>query len=230
MTTSRREVLRGLAAGAALATIGGRAAAVTNEGPLVFGSGEHSYELVRGWWKPPPSLGIGYTHAIVEDSQGRIIVHNMGKDAVAFFDADGRFIKSWGESLATGAHPASCTRSSRPRSTALRRRRVWPSWIHLSGNFRYPAGVRIRGNDLVVPDLLGRVTILVGDDQLVTHIGLKSEGKWERPEGFPDLPKEKRVEGELIAPHDVCWDHDGNLYVVEWVPDGRVSKWRRVRA
>ena len=103
-------MLRGLAAGAALATIGGRAVPATNEGPLVFGTGEHSYELVRGWWKPPSSLGIGYTHAIVEDSQGRIIVNNMGKDAVAFFDADGKFIESWGESLATGAHGMSISR------------------------------------------------------------------------------------------------------------------------
>ena len=87
--------------------------------------------------------------------------------------------------------------------------------------------MRVRGTDVLVPDLLGRVTILGGDDQLVTHLGIGSEGKWVKPEGFPDVPKEKRVEGELIAPHDAIWDHDGNLYVVEWVPDGRVSKWRR---
>jgi hypothetical protein len=49
-----------------------------------------------------------------------------------------------------------------------------------------------------------------------------------KPESFPDVPREKRVEGEFIAPHDAIWDRDGNIYVVEWVPDGRVSKWRRV--
>ncbi len=346
---TRRQLIRDVAAATALAAGGVHALSAvqapagpsaSSDGPLVFGAGTHRYELVRGWWKPPAHLGIGFTHGVVEDAQGRIIIHNQGKDAVAFFDADGKYVKSWGESLAKGAHGIAIAREGNDEflyfapselhkivKTTLDGELVWErgvppleggvyddpakynptaitvapngdvyvadgygqSWLHrydknaeyiqswggkgkelgkldtphglaidtrhgeprllvadranirlqyfsldgkplgaVVGNFRYPAGVRVRGTDVLVPDLLGRVTILGGDDQLVTHLGIGSEGKWVKPEGFPDVPKEKRVEGELIAPHDAIWDHDGSLYVVEWVPDGRVSKWRRV--
>ena len=30
-------------------------------------------------------------------------------------------------------------------------------------------------------------------------------------------------DGKFIHPHDACWDKDGNIFVVEWVPTGRVS-------
>jgi hypothetical protein len=43
------------------------APASVNSAPLVFGNGVHTYELVRGWWNPPASLGIGFTHGVVED-------------------------------------------------------------------------------------------------------------------------------------------------------------------
>ena len=34
--------------------------------------------------------------------------------------------------------------------------------------------------------------------------------------------------GRFIHPHDACYDRDGNVFVVEWVPTGRVSKLKRV--
>ena len=29
--------------------------------------------------------------------------------------------------------------------------------------------------------------------------------------------------GKFVHPHDACFDHDGNIYVAEWVATGRVS-------
>ena len=34
--------------------------------------------------------------------------------------------------------------------------------------------------------------------------------------------------GKFIHPHDACYDKDGNIFVVEWVPTGRVTKLRKV--
>ena len=34
--------------------------------------------------------------------------------------------------------------------------------------------------------------------------------------------------GKFIHPHDACFDKDGNIFVVEWVPTGRVSFLRKV--
>ncbi len=34
--------------------------------------------------------------------------------------------------------------------------------------------------------------------------------------------------GKFVHPHDACFDHDGNIFVTEWVVPGRVSFLRRV--
>lgn len=36
------------------------------------------------------------------------------------------------------------------------------------------------------------------------------------------------VPGRFICPHSACFDHEGNIFVVEWVEAGRVTKLRRV--
>jgi hypothetical protein len=34
--------------------------------------------------------------------------------------------------------------------------------------------------------------------------------------------------GKFICPHGACFDHSGNIYVVEWVEVGRVTRLRKV--
>ena len=34
--------------------------------------------------------------------------------------------------------------------------------------------------------------------------------------------------GKFIHPHDACFDAQGNIFVVEWVEVGRVTKLRKV--
>lgn len=34
--------------------------------------------------------------------------------------------------------------------------------------------------------------------------------------------------GRFVCPRGACFDHEGNIYVVQWVEVGRVSKLRRV--
>ena len=43
-----------------------------------------------------------------------------------------------------------------------------------------------------------------------------------------DQPRDKFVPGKFIAPHGACFDHHGNIFVVEWVEVGRVTKLRKV--
>jgi len=76
----------------------------------VMGSGEHTYEVTHDWPQLPDDLKFGNTHGVVADSQGRLIiahtVHSTSKsgDAIAIFDADGKFVKSWGADMRGGAH------------------------------------------------------------------------------------------------------------------------------
>ena len=41
-------------------------------------------------------------------------------------------------------------------------------------------------------------------------------------------PRDKFIPGQFICPHGACFDHDGNIFVVEWVEVGRVTKLRKV--
>ena len=62
--------------------------------------------------------------------------------------------------------------------------------------------------------------ILDKDDKLVATLG---DGK--------EVPKEKKdASPEFIAPHALTVDSMGNLYVLEWVPYGRVRKFAHTPA
>lgn len=84
---------------------------------------------------------------------------------------------------------------------------------------------------MLVPDLHARVTILDLDNKVIEHLGYEQSwtdrvlggGKLEM-RGKPD----QWQPGRFIHPHDACYDKDGNIFVVEWVPTGRVSKLRHV--
>ncbi|MBM3214475.1 hypothetical protein FJZ36_06135 [Candidatus Poribacteria bacterium] len=82
------------------------------------------------------------------------------------------------------------------------------------------------GGDMFVPDLHGRVTILDSENHVAAHLG-DNPGVWDQS-GWPNLLPETRVLGKFISPHAACVDSRGDLYVVEWVSDGRASKWQRI--
>ena len=70
------------------------------------------------------------------------------------------------------------------------------------------------------------IEIFDKDNKLITHLG--DNPGVEKTKGYPNLPHDQRIPGKFISPHAACWDHEGNLYVVEWINDGRVSKFRHV--
>lgn len=77
---------------------------------LLTGSGEHTYEVCHDWLTPPPGIKWGDTHGLAVDSQHRIYVahtvhpSSVMSDAVVVYDADGRFVDSWGRDFRGGAH------------------------------------------------------------------------------------------------------------------------------
>ena len=80
--------------------------------------------------------------------------------------------------------------------------------------------------ELLIPDLYGRVTIFDRNNKLIAHLG-DNPDVW-KTKGWPNLPHEMRLTGRFVSPHAACWDGQGNVYVVEWISDGRVTKLRRV--
>lgn len=71
---------------------------------MIIGSGDHQYEVDDHWAKLPGHLHFGTTHAVVEDRQGNIYIHNTGPMSVIVFQPDGRFVSAWGSEYSEGAH------------------------------------------------------------------------------------------------------------------------------
>ena len=94
----------------------------------------------------------------------------------------------------------------------------------------FPTDIDIQGDVMMCPDLHARVTLFDKDNKVITHLGY--EENWTQRvlanrfemRRMPD----KWEAGRFIHPHDACFDQDGNVFVVEWVPTGRVSMLRKV--
>ncbi|MBV8550170.1 MAG: hypothetical protein JOY54_02640 [Acidobacteriaceae bacterium] len=80
--------------------------------------------------------------------------------------------------------------------------------------------------ETVVPDLGARVTLLDKNNNVIEHLGDDSAAhNWEE---VRKLDRSAFKPGRFVCPHGSCFDHNGNIFVVEWVEIGRVSKLRRV--
>jgi len=330
-TITRRAFTQGVSAALAGPTL------LLGQRSATLGSGHHVYEFAADWGTLPNSVRWGYTHGVAVDSQQRVLIHNRSKDAVAFFDHEGKFIKSWGQDFELGAHgmllnvengveylyladperhlvakttldgerlwvlryPRECSAYQREEQYKPTNVAVAPngdiyvadgyglSWIHQynakaeyirswggkgkeAGQLDCPHGIWIdtrgpqpvivvadrtnqrlqtfslqgqhlgfvtdelrrpchfdqKNGELLIPDLYGRLTIFDKNNKLITHLGDNPE-IW-KTKGWPNVPHEMRVTGKFVSPHAACWDSQGNIYVVEWIPDGRVTKLRRV--
>lgn len=90
-----------------------------------------------------------------------------------------------------------------------------------------PCGFYFYGEEVYIADLDSRVTILDGDNRLITHLGEDQQAY--KQEGWPDLPKSYYLPDKFSSPHGICVDSHGDVYVVEWISDGRLTKLIRQR-
>ena len=77
--------------------------------PVTVGSGDYVYEWHGGWGELPDGFGWGNTHGVCQAKDGTIFIcHQAGsgpkRAVVLAFDADGKFLRSWGEEFHGGGH------------------------------------------------------------------------------------------------------------------------------
>ena len=77
---------------------------------------------------------------------------------------------------------------------------------------------------MLVPDLDSVVTILDKNNKVVTQLG---DGNYSSLGG---APRSAFIPGKFIHPHAANFLHNGDILVVEWVPIGRVTLLRKLRA
>ena len=85
-----------------------------------------------------------------------------------------------------------------------------------------PSGFAIDGEYMVVTELRGRLTIVDENDDLVTYLG-ENPGV-EEIDDWPNIDRGLHEPGKFVAPHGMCTDAKGNIYVAEWLKGGRITR------
>ena len=88
--------------------------------------------------------------------------------------------------------------------------------------FHSPNGFDFRGDLCVVSELFGRVTTLDGTNRLVEFIGEQANAR-HLPQ-WPNVDRSQVLPGLFNSPHHAAWGHGGDIYVVEWIKHGRVTR------
>lgn len=169
----------------------------------------------------------------VADGYGQYYIHQ--------FSAGGEYRRTWGgRGSAPGQliepHGISLNpRGAEPELYVADRRNHRIQVFTLDGrhkrfmdhNLDLPCSFYFFGDEVYIPDLNSRVTILDGQDRLITHLGEDQQAY--KQAGWPNLPKSYFRPDKFSSPHGVCVDSQGNVYVAEWISDGRITKLQRQR-
>lgn len=95
------------------------------------------------------------------------------------------------------------------------------------GTTKMPCDFDERNGDVVIPDLLSKVVILDRKNEVVAILGEGEYSKQDWTVARNQAPG-TFAPGRFVCPHGACFDHEGNIFVVEWVESGRVTKLRHI--
>ena len=172
----------------------------------------------------------------VADGYGASLVHRFAHDGTYQSTLDGT----------EGAGRYSCPHGIGFRNTAAGRE----LWITDRGNRRVvvydadgrylrrtdathsPCTVDFHTDLAVVPELFTGVKILNVDTlEVVAELGANPDVSLDhRPEGWPNLAGTPLIKpGVFNSPHAACFAPNGDIYVVEWIIGGRISRLQRPR-
>jgi hypothetical protein len=180
----------------------------------------------------PTNLAVGPNGDLyIGDGYGKHWIHHYSKDGT-YLRSFGGPGKERGQVLCPHGI-ALDTRGATPRLIVADRSNRRLQYFTLDGRhdgfvteeLRAPCHFHFRGTDMLIPDLEGRVSIFDKNDRLVTHLG---DGWTDKGFELRDKAREAFLPGKFIAPHGAAFDRDGNIFVVEWVEVGRITKLVRV--
>ena len=203
-----------------------------------------------------PERGYSPTESVVGPNGILYVADGYGQSWIHIYDAkDGKYLDSFG---GRGTEPHHLrqphgisidTRDGMPRLQVSDRGNVRIVNFTLQGKYlgevvtkadlRFPCTSLHRGDFMYVPDLYARVSIFDKANKKVADLGDYLEGgaftgesqfgtTYPDLKGYPNIPHGKRRQDRFISPHALWVDRAGNIYVVEWVDDGRVTKLTKV--
>ena len=186
------------------------------------------------------------TNVAVAPNGDLYIADGYGSNYVIQYDAAGGYIRTFGGAGVTEAESAEpgrllcshgiwCdTRAETPILLVADRKNRRIQRFSLEGEhlgFDYGVGLPChfheRNGELVIPDLAARVTLLDSKNEVIVHLGEghTDEADWRARR---EKSRDHFEPGKFVCPHGACFDTEGNIFVVEWVEIGRVTKLRKL--
>ncbi|WP_051620582.1 hypothetical protein [Paenibacillus sp. UNC451MF] len=164
----------------------------------------------------------------VSDGYGQYYIHH--------YDSKGTYLRSWGgrgsgQGQLIEPHGISVNlRGEEAELYVADRRNHRIQVFTLNGEHKrfvehdldLPCSFYFAGEEVFIADLNSRVTVLDKNDLLVTHLGEDQQAYKQK--GWPNLPKDYFRPNKFSSPHGICVDSRGDVYVVEWIADGRLTK------
>ena len=166
------------------------------------------------------------------------LADGYGSYTISQYDANGKYIRTFG---GTGKEPGqlACphglivdTRNSDPVLLVADRTNNRLQTFTLDGrHIGFHTGVNLpchfaeRNGVMLIPDLAARITLLDRQNHVIAHLGEDTSGTWQQ---LRKEPRSNFTPGKFVSPHGACFDHSVNIFVVEWVEVGRVTKLRKV--
>jgi hypothetical protein len=212
----------------------------TLKGELVWAKGRPEEPGVYG----DPKVRYSPTNVAFGEDGGFYIGDGYGSHYIHQYDADAKWVRTWGgvgEEPGKMKTPHGLWLDNRPgREASLvvaDRANARLQYFTLDGKHlgfvdevSFPAHFDLRGDVLLVPDLHARVSLFGKDNRPIVHLGYDAEWTKEVLADNMRLRREPQrwQPGRFVHPHDACFDKDGNIFVVEWVPTGRVTKLRKL--
>ena len=190
-------------------------------------------------YKKDDKQAINLTGIAVTPNGDIYVTDGYGLDFIHHFDRSGKYLATFGGKGAPWnfdqCHKiAPDTRFKPLRLICTDRRHDRLVHMDMNGHIlgvfgwglRLPSALAIRGNELAVGELMGRVSILDRKGQIVSVIGSNDNVDEIRTN---KAPPEIWKDGLFYAPHGVAYDAAGNLLVTEFNQYGRISRVRRIK-
>ena len=209
--------------------------------------GEEVFSKAYPTWSEPYSkpgpdgkpLKYSPTNLAVAPNGDFYVADGYGSSYVLQYNSEGKYIRTFG-GPGKEAGQLSCPhgiivdeRGSEPilivadrSNKRLQRFRLDGTHIDFVEGTPAPCHFHIYKNgDMVLPDLFARVTIMDTQNRPIVQLGDDSESDYMKTR---KLTRDHFKPGKFVCPHGACFDHAGNIYVVEWVEVGRVTQLRKV--
>lgn len=187
-----------------------------------------------------PGIKYSPTNVAIAPNGDVYVGDGYGSSYINQYDRAGKFLRTFG-GKGTAPGQVDCphglfvdTRGTEPVLMVADRGNKRIQTFTLDGQHRafiegtnHPCHFHEHAGLIVVPDLWARVTLLDTRNAVVMHLGDAGVDSWK---AIRSGPREAFPAGKFVCPHGACFDHAGNIFVVEWVEVGRVTKLRKVAA